>query len=34
MSKLDQFIKELCPDGVEFRSLSDIFDTAKDMLSA
>ena len=27
MSKLDQFIKELCPDGVEFRSLSDIFDT-------
>ena len=27
MSKLDQLIKELCPDGVEFYDLSDIFCT-------
>ena len=26
MSKLDELIKELCPDGVEYRSLSDIFE--------
>ena len=27
MSKLDELIKELCPDGVEYKKLSDIFST-------
>ena len=27
MSKLDKLIKELCPDGVEYKTLGEIFDT-------
>ena len=27
MSKLSEMIKELCPDGVEYKKLKEIFDT-------
>jgi len=27
MSKLDDLIQKLCPDGVEYKTLSEVFDT-------
>ena len=29
MSKLDELIKELCPDGVEYFKIKDIFDISR-----
>ena len=34
MSKLDELIKELCPNGVEYKSIADIFDTITDYTAA
>ena len=34
MSRLDELIKELCPNGVEYKSIADIFDTITDYTAA